>query len=135
MSNLHPVFDRICRAFGAPVSNGHLHDKGTDRLLADIGVEPEPVLRESVRLTKELWPERGGELPDALSDLTDTAARLAADKNAEATARPFGVPYRSARTDAALSIDASRVEEVERFDEFTGPLVDESGASAGGGVA
>ena len=59
-----------------------LHDKGTDRVLRDIGVEPEPILRESVRLTKELWPER---------------------------------------------------EEPERFDEFTGPFADESGASAGAG--
>ena len=118
MSNLHPVFERICRAFGAPVSNGHLHDKGTDRLLRDLGEKP-GVVAESEALTREAFPDR--------------AARLAADKNAEATARPFGVPYRSARTDAALSIDAGGVEEVERFDEMTGPFADESGAGAGFG--
>lgn len=120
MNNLHPMFARICKAFGAPIDNGDLHDKGTDRLLSDL--DQPHIVTEAERLTGELFPDR--------------AARLAADKNADATARPFGVPYRSARTDAALSIDASGVEEVERFDEFTGPFADESGTSAGaGGVA
>ena len=75
MAQAHRILDSL------KSSDADLHDKGTDRLLRDLGETP-GVVAESKRLAREVWPER---------------------------------------------------EDPERFDEFTGPFADESGASAGAG--
>lgn len=100
MSRLNDIMAQAQRILNSLNYGGDadLHDKGTDRLLADL--EQPSIVAESERLTGELFPDR--------------AARLAAEQNA-----------------AACEDDDA--EDPEPFDEFTGPMADESGASAGMG--
>ncbi len=67
MSRLNDIMAQAQRILNSlDPSTADLHDKGTDRLLNDLGVEP--IVGESVRLTKELWPER--EEPERFDEFT-----------------------------------------------------------------